>query len=60
MKIASASNIEDGIKSLKAFENKMTSNGFKSPEFKMVLTSHGACYRTEDNILVVPINMLRD
>lgn len=60
IKIASDKNIAEGISSLNAFEKKMMANGLKTPKFKMILTSHGACYKTEDGIYVVPINCLKD
>ena len=60
IKIASQKNVNDGISSLNSFEQKMRSNGMKTPLFKMLLTSHGACYKTEDGVLVVPINCLKN
>lgn len=59
IKLASEKNIEEGIKSLQRFDKKMEANGLKRPAFKMVLTSHGACY-CKDGVYVVPINLLRD
>ena len=60
IKIASEKNIELGIKSLNSFEEKMIKNNLKKPSFKMILTSHGGCYKTKDDIYVVPINYLKD
>ena len=60
IKIASDQNIADGIDSLNSFEKKMIKNGLKTPSFKMVLTSHGLCYRSEDGAFIVPINMLKN
>ena len=60
IKIASNQNIADGINSLNNFEKKMIKNGLKTPSFKMVLTSHGLCYRNEDGVFIVPINMLKN
>ena len=60
IKIASEKNIQEGIKSLYNFENKMYKSGLKMPAFKMVLTSHGSCYKRKDGIYVVPINCLKD
>ncbi len=60
IKIASERNIKEGIASLNSFEEKMISNGLKAPLFKMILTSHGACYKTENNIYVVPITCLKN
>ena len=45
---------------MNSFEEKMISNGLKAPLFKMILTSHGACYKTEDGIFVVPITCLKN
>ncbi|MBQ4183120.1 MAG: AAA family ATPase, partial [Bacilli bacterium] len=60
IKIASETNVAEGIKSLNRFEQKMLKNGLKAPSFKMVLTSHGQCYKNKDGVSVVPINMLRN
>ena len=60
IKIASDKNVADGISSLNAFERKMHSSCLKTPKFKMILTSHGACYKTADDIFVVPITALKN
>ena len=60
IKIASEKNISDGIASLKSFDKKMLENGLKQPSFKMVLTSHGYCKKTEEGIYIVPINFLKN
>ena len=60
IKIASENNIRDGISSLNSFEKKMTESGLKIPRFKMLLTSHGECYKTKDGVFVVPINYLKN
>lgn len=60
IKIASDKNIKEGIDSLNAFEKKMMKSGLKTPSFKMVLTSHGLCYRSKDGVFVVPINLLKN
>ncbi len=59
IKIASEKNINDGISSLNKFEKKMLVNGQKTPFFKMILTSHGSCYK-KDGIYIVPITCLKD
>lgn len=59
IKIASENNINEGISSLKKFENKMKDSNLKVPRFKMVLTSHGACYK-KDGVYIVPITCLKD
>ncbi len=60
IKIASDKNIAEGVSSLNAFEQKMKANGLKPPKFKMLLTSHGACYKTADGVFVVPISCLKN
>ena len=59
IKIASEENIKEGLKSLKAFEKRMIDSNIKAPSFKMILTSHGQCYREENGTYVVPINCLK-
>ncbi len=60
IKIASDKNIKEGISSLNKFENKMSENGIRTPKFKMILTSHGACCKTPDGVLVVPVSCLKN
>ncbi len=60
IKIASEQNIADGVSSLKSFEKKLYESGLKTPKFKMILTSHGACYKSTDGIFVVPISCLKN
>lgn len=60
IKIASEKNIADGISSLNSFSKKMKDNNLKTPAFKMILTSHGACRKTADNIYIIPINLLKN
>ena len=53
--------IEEGAASLKRLKNKIEQKSDeKSPDFLMVLTAVGPCYRREDGVFVVPINMLKD
>lgn len=59
IKIYSDENIKDAFASLNKFEKVLKQDGLKFPQFKMVLTSHGLCYR-KDGIYVVPITMLKD
>lgn len=59
IKIASEENINLGISSLNKFEKKILKSNLKPPSFKLILVSHGACYKTKDNIYVVPINYLK-
>lgn len=60
IKLASEENINKGIKTLINFENKLIRNNAKLPLFKMILTSHGGCYKTKEGIYVVPITFLKD
>lgn len=60
IKIASEENIQAGISSLRRFRDNMERNNLKLPKYSMVLTSHGNCYRADDNIYIVPINCLKD
>ena len=60
IKIASEDNISAGFKSLDSFESRMIKNGLKVPAFKMILTSHGFCYKAKNGTYVVPINFLRN
>lgn len=60
IKIASEKNISEGISSLNSFSKKIKENELKLPSFRMILTSHGSCRKTEDNIFIVPINLLRN
>lgn len=61
IKIKSDENIKNGISSLVAFENKLIRSGLKLPKFKMILTSHGNCYKDKDSgVYIVPITLLRD
>lgn len=60
IKIASEKNITEGISSLNSFNKKMMDNKLKLPSFRMILTSHGSCRKTKDDIYIVPINLLKD
>lgn len=59
IKIYSEDNVKEGIDSLNKFEKALKQDDLKLPEFKMILTSHGPCYRKE-GIYVVPITMLKN
>lgn len=53
--------IEDGARSLNLLKDKITKKSSEAnPSFMMILTAHGALYRREDGIFVVPINCLRE
>ena len=60
IKIASEKNISEGIASLNAFNRKLKESELKLPSFRMILTSHGSCRKTEDGIFIVPINLLKN
>ncbi len=60
IKIYSEQNVLDAIKSLNKFESKLIRSNNKLPKFRMVITSHGDCYKTDEGIFVVPITMLKD
>lgn len=52
--------IEDGASSLKRLKQKIEEKSEeRTPSFMMVLTAVGGCYRREDGVYVVPINLLR-
>lgn len=59
IKLFSEENVKKAIKSLNSFENKIIQSNLKKPKFKMIITSHGPSYKTEDEIYVVPITMLK-
>lgn len=60
IKLADPDNIEKGANSLKLFEKRVVASNHEAPKFKMVLTSHGSCYRREDGVCVVPISCLKN
>ena len=60
IKIYSEENVEEAIKSLNKFQSKLLNNNNKLPKFRMILTSHGNCYKTKEGIFVVPISVLKD
>lgn len=60
IKISSDKNIREGIDSLNRFEKKMSENGMRTPKFKMILTSHGACYKSSEGVFVVPVSCLKN
>lgn len=59
IKIYSERNIKEGFSSLNRFEKALKEDGLKLPKFKMILTSHGPCYR-KDRTYVVPITALKN
>ncbi len=59
IKIYSEKSLKDGFDSLNKFEKAAKDSGSKLPQFKMILTSHGPCYR-ENGVYVVPITMLKN
>lgn len=59
VKINSPENIQDGIRSLTRFEDKLVRAKAKLPKFKAIITSSGACYKNEEGIFIIPINCLK-
>lgn len=60
IKIYSEENVEEAIKSLNKFQSKLLNSNNRLPKFRMILTSHGNCYKTKEGIFVVPISVLKD
>ena len=53
--------IEEGARTLAAFERQIDTKKMKPPAFRMVLTATGQyAYQRKDGILIVPIGCLRD
>mgnify|MGYP002516496479 FL=1 len=53
--------INYGAKRLNTLKNKLLEkSNTQAPSFMMILTAYGPCYKRDDGIYVVPINMLRD
>lgn len=59
MSLNSPENIQDGIRSLIRFEDKLIRAKAKLPKFKAIITSSGACYKNEEGIFTIPINCLK-
>lgn len=59
IKIYSEKSLKEWFDSLNKFEKAAKDSGSKLPQFKMILTSHGPCYR-ENGVYVVPITMLKN
>ena len=60
IKIYSEKNIVEAVKSLNKFQTKLINSNNKLPKFRMIITSHGDCYKTKEGIFVVPISVLKD
>jgi len=60
IKLGSKEAIEFGKKNLLNLKEKIDSSFYDKPSFMMVVTSNGPCYKTEEGIHVVPINLLRE
>ena len=39
---------------------KLKSSELKLPKIKMIITSHGPCYKSKEGIYIVPITMLKN
>ena len=59
VKINSPENIEEGIKSLSRFEEKLIRAKAKLPTFKCIITTSGACYKSKEGVYIIPINCLK-
>ena len=59
VKINSPENIEEGIKSLTRFEEKLIRAKAKLPTFKCIITTSGACYKSKEGVYIIPINCLK-
>lgn len=58
-KLGSPEGVAMGVSSLSRFAARLQRAGQPLPAFRMVVTSHGACYREKDGTYVVPLNCLR-
>ena len=53
--------IEEGVKTLNAFEGQIDTRKMKKPAFRMILTATGPyAYQRKDGIMIVPIGCLKD
>ena len=59
VKVNSPENIEEGIKSLSRFEEKLIRAKAKLPTFKCIITTSGACYKSKEGVYIIPINCLK-
>lgn len=60
IKLGSAKDIENGVKTLRALAEKIDARAMREPSFMMILTAAGDfAYRRDDGILVVPIGCLK-
>lgn len=57
IKLGSAAPVDHGAATLAKFRSRLD-EGTRPPEFSMVITGSGPCYRRPDGILVVPIGCL--
>lgn len=61
IKIGGDNLINDGVRTLKALEEKIDPERMKKPSFLMVLTAVGPyAYRREDGVYIVPVGCLKD
>lgn len=59
IKLGSNEGIEEGAKNLNKIINDLDAS-MNKPIFSMIITAAGPCYKRNDGIYVVPINMLKD
>lgn len=61
IKLGGDTSIEEGVKTLNAFEGQIDTKKMKKPAFRMILTAAGRyAYRRKDGIVIVPIGCLKD
>ena len=61
IKLGGDKRIEEGAKTLAAFDKILDTTKMKSPSFKMIITGIGDyAYQRKDGILIVPIGCLKD
>ena len=60
VKLGGENLVREGLGTLRSLNGLIAKNGKPRPSFSMVLTACGDAYSTDDDIWVVPINMLRD
>lgn len=59
IKLGSNEGIEEGAKNLNKITNDLDES-MNKPIFSMIITAAGPCYKRNDGIYVVPINILKD
>lgn len=61
IKLGGDRSINEGVKTLRSFEEQIDVKRMKAPTFRMILTATGPyAYQRQDGIMIVPIACLRD